>query len=107
MMFSAAQFYSHMAVALQLLALVAGVYLLSRACSPDFACQKLGKIVGGFVVIVSILSMLCVGYLSYRRYSMEKQMMRMPKMWQHPPLEQMMPPDGGGEQKSPPKSGGK
>ena len=59
-------FHTHMALALQFIALVSGVLLLNKASAEGFFCKKTGKIIGGFVVIATILSIVCTLYLSIR-----------------------------------------
>lgn len=86
-------FHTHMALALQLIALVAGLFLVSKACAGEFFCKKTGKILGGFVVIVSLLSTVCILYLSINTcYQKNRHMHQMGPMmekgaWQHPPVD--------------------
>ena len=108
--FQAQSFQTHIALALQLIALVSGILLINKASSPDFFCKKTGKIVGGFVAIVSILSILCIGYLGIKRCCLREKGMAPPMMpsgWQHPPLDTPMgmPSEPGGGLKMP-KPGG-
>lgn len=94
-------FQAHAALALQLIALVSGVLLINKAFGADFFCKKTGKIIGGIVVLVSILSVICIGFLSIKRCCRNERgmMPSMPSHWQHPPMgtseEMPLPPDAG------------
>lgn len=80
-------FQPHMALALEMIALVSGVLLVNKAASQaDFFCKKTGKIVGGAVMLLSILSILCTLYLTYRNYQTGKGMMQ---HWTHPAMGNM------------------
>ena len=59
-------FKAHTAFALGLIALVAGTYLLARAGKEDMCCKAFAKIIGTVVVILSILSVLCTAFYSFR-----------------------------------------
>lgn len=85
-------FHTHIALALQLIALVSGVLLINKAAAADFFCKKTGKIVGGFVVLVALLSIVCIATLSFKRccHKGEQPMPRMPSSWQHPPIDMPM-----------------
>ena len=76
-------FHTHMALALQMLALVSGVLLSNKACSDGFFCKKTGKIIGGFVTLAMILSILCTFYLSLKSCCHKDEM----SGWHHPPIE--------------------
>ena len=78
-------FYTHIALALQLIALVSGILLINKASSEGFFCKKTGKIVGGLVAIVSILSIVCIVTLTVKRCCHREKGMS-PMMWQHPPM---------------------
>lgn len=85
-------FQIHAALALQLIALVSGILLINKAHTTEFFCKKTGKIVGGFVAIVAILSMLCIGYLGIKRCcsagrGMKPPMPAVPSDWKHPPMD--------------------
>ena len=79
---------THIAIALQLIALVSGVLLINKASTTEFFCKKTGKIVGGFVAIVSILSILCIGYNSIKKgcHSCGGKG-TVDSTWQHPSLD--------------------
>ncbi|HSA60020.1 MAG TPA: hypothetical protein VLJ37_10095 [bacterium] len=85
-------FQTHIALALQLIALVSGVLLINKAASTDFFCKKTGKIVGGFVVLAALLSIVCIATLSFKRccHEEERSMPHMPSNWQHPPIDMPM-----------------
>lgn len=80
-------FHTHIALALQFIALVSGVLLLNKACGEGFFCKKTGKIAGGFVVIATILSLICTFYLGIKRCCDRDSM----KGWQHPSMEMPAP----------------
>lgn len=82
-----AAFHAHIALALQLIALVAGCILLAKACASDFPCKKSGKIFGGFVIIVALLSTICILYISISGCLNKNPMFKSMK-WHHPPIEQ-------------------
>ncbi len=85
-------FHTHMALALQMLALVSGVLLFNKASSESFFCKKTGKIIGGLVTITMILSILCTFYLSIRSCCHKSEMGE----WQHPSMETpTLPPPAG------------
>ena len=68
-------FHAQTSLAVQLIALVAGLFLLNKACSAGFFCKKTGKFFGGLVVILSLLLITCTLYLSIGqccRYSLDK-----------------------------------
>ena len=112
-------FHAHMAAALNLIALVSGALLLNKACQEGFFCKKTGKVLGGLVVVVSLLSLLCIGYLSLKRcchlgddrddremgMSLGGSGMEMPKGWHHPPIDNMptLPSEATPEAKPAPK----
>lgn len=75
---------AHAAIALNLIALVSGLLLLNKACGTEFFCKKTGKFFGGLVVIVSLLSILCLGYLCYQKSCARPGTGS--GMWQHPPM---------------------
>lgn len=107
MMNNMAAFHVHAVIALNLIALVSGTLLLNKACQEGFFCKKTGKTLGGLVVVVSILSLLCIGYLSIKKCCHRGEdsdemgmslgghnMMGMPKGnlpegWRHPPIDNM------------------
>jgi len=76
-------FHMHAALALQFIALVSGVLLFNKACGEGFFCKKTGKIIGGFVTIASILSILCSFYLGIKRCCDKDAI----KGWHHPTME--------------------
>lgn len=49
-------------IAVSLLSLVAGSFLLMKVCKEDVCCKLFYKIVGYAVVIISILLIICGGY---------------------------------------------
>lgn len=112
---NAVPFHAHAAVALNLIALVSGTLLLNKACQEGFFCKKTGKVLGGLVVVVSLLSLLCIGYLSLKRccHRGDTEMgmgiggsgMEMPKGWQHPSIDNMpgLPSEASPEAKPAPK----
>jgi hypothetical protein len=59
-------FSANLALALGLIALVCGTYLLARAGGEEMCCKGFAKVVGTVVVILSILSILCTGFYSFR-----------------------------------------
>lgn len=83
---------THIALALQLIALVSGILLINKAHTTDFFCKKTGKIIGGFVAIVSILSVLCIGYHSFKKGCCNKHRGTdaIDSTWQHPPFDSPM-----------------
>ncbi|MFH1830640.1 MAG: hypothetical protein ABH871_07685 [Pseudomonadota bacterium] len=110
-------FQINMAIALSLIALVAGMYLLMKVwkeqmcCKEEMCCKVFAKIVGYVVVIVSILIFLCSSFhgvlyitgvdigcgMGGKWY--KKDMMHN-KMMMHSPRIKMMQPQEA-EQKSP------
>lgn len=97
-----AQFQSHIALALEMIALVSGFLLFNKAAQEGFFCKKTGKTLGGFVVIVSVLSIVCTLYLSYKNYRMKSMggMMRPHSMMNMPGMPSMpMPGNQGGDAK--------
>ena len=124
MMNSPIQFHAHIAVALNLIALVSGTLLLNKASQEGFFCKKTGKTLGGLVVVVSLLSLLCIGYLSLKKcchqgdtgtgmgsgmslggMGMGMGAAEMPKGWHHPPIDNMpaLPEEPTPEPKTAPK----
>lgn len=87
-------FIAHIALSLELIALVAGVILLSKAAKDELFCKTTGKIIGGFVVVVSLLSVVCTAYLTIRRCCDRDEMKSM-RMMHHPSmgLPQPTPPE--------------
>lgn len=59
-------FKANLALAVGLIALVSGTYLLARAGKEEMCCKAFAKIIGTIVVILSILSLLCTGLYSFR-----------------------------------------
>lgn len=83
-------FYSftpHIAVFLGLIALAFGYQVMHQAKS-DACCGKWGKFVGIFVSIVSLLGILCVGYLSISKCCG----MKKDAGWMEKHMEMMTPP---------------
>lgn len=80
-------FNAHIALALALIALVAGCFIFTKACAEGYCCKALAKIVGVIVMILAILSTICILYLSIQRCCKEKPPI-MPPSWHHPPTEQ-------------------
>ena len=80
-------FQPHMALALAMIALVSGVLLFNKAATQaDFFCKKTGKTVGGLVMVLSVLSILCTLYLTCRNYRAGRGMMQ---HWSHPAMPGM------------------
>ncbi len=84
-------FQVHSALALTLLALAAGVVLMGKSCSGDSCCNKFSKVAGGFIVVVSLLSAICILYLSTRSCPFSSckfgsNCERGNIGWQHPPI---------------------
>ncbi|MBI2343761.1 MAG: hypothetical protein HYV02_05475 [Deltaproteobacteria bacterium] len=100
-------FHAHSALALSLLALIAGAVLCGKSCTEQSGCQKMGKILGGFVMLLSLFSTICILYLSIMacyqknggammgcdrcaKHGMQHgdyhQGMQLPEGWKHPPL---------------------
>ncbi|MDO8644305.1 MAG: hypothetical protein Q7S00_04980 [bacterium] len=77
-------FQAHSAFALTLLSLVAGFWLLSKAKAGECACNKTGKIFGGLVILLSLLSLLCLSYMMVKNCCQKP----MPQGWRHPPIEE-------------------
>ncbi|MBI2067712.1 MAG: hypothetical protein HYT77_06850 [Deltaproteobacteria bacterium] len=84
----------HVALALQFIALVSGVLLLNKACGDGFFCKKTGKIIGGFVTIATILSILCLSYIGIKRCC-HKGDAGSYEGWHHPPVEAPGLPEAG------------
>jgi len=61
-------FGANTAFATSLIALAAGTALLLWASQSEACCKGFGKVVGYFVVVASILSLLCVSYNSLKRW---------------------------------------
>lgn len=55
-------FMADAAFALELLALVAGTYLLITACKDGVPCKAFVKFISYFVIVASILVMLCTSF---------------------------------------------
>jgi len=88
-------FQTHIALALQLIALVSGVLLINKASGADFFCKKTGKIVGGFVALAALLSIICILTLSFKRCCHREDRFTpstpsMPSNWQHPAIDMPM-----------------
>ncbi len=86
-------FIVHITLSLELIALVAGVILLSKAAKDELFCKTTGKILGGFVVVASLLSIICTAYLSIRRCCDRDQMkpMMQQMMMHHPQMDLPQP----------------
>ena len=57
----------HVAVALALLSLAAGYFCNAKSNSVDCPTgKKCGKIVGSFIMLVSVLLLVCLGYRCYQ-----------------------------------------
>lgn len=52
----------HGVMALELLALVAGMMLLQKVCSAEVCCRLFFKIVAYFVIVVSMLMIVCTAW---------------------------------------------
>ncbi|MDO8461494.1 MAG: hypothetical protein Q7S98_01395 [Deltaproteobacteria bacterium] len=82
-------FHTHTAIAINMIALVSGVLLLNKSCSPDFFCKKTGKIVGGLVSLIAILSIGCIAYHSMKTCCQKGEMKT--DAWRHPAIEAPAP----------------
>ena len=61
-----ASFAPHIAVFLGLIAFGFGFWICQQAkASPH--CPKLGKFIGGLIALVSLLGLLCIGYLTIKK----------------------------------------
>ena len=83
-------FLTHIALALQLLAFVAGFLLVAKACTEGFFCKKSGKVVGVIVMIIAFASIVCISYLSFvakKDYPFGHKRPGMRGMKWHPPIE--------------------
>jgi hypothetical protein len=58
-------FEMKMAYALELIALVAGVFLLLRACGAEACCRLFARIVAWFVIAVSAILIICTAWHNY------------------------------------------
>ena len=86
MMHEMMPFHTHMALALEMIALVSGVLLLNKACAEGFFCKKTGKTIGTLVLVLSLLAMVCTLYLSISKYCQKSDKAG----WMHPHMGQMM-----------------
>lgn len=59
-------FLADTAFAVELLALVAGTFLLVRISGQEVCCKTFGKVVAYFTIVASILAMLCTFYYTAR-----------------------------------------
>ena len=59
-------FFAEMAIAVELIALVAGTLLLAYACKEGVGCKAFAKAIAYIVIVISILSLLFTGYYSLR-----------------------------------------
>lgn len=59
-------FQADTAFAAELLALVAGTFLLTWVAKQEVCCKTFGKVVAYFAIVASILGMLCTGYYTLR-----------------------------------------
>lgn len=58
---------AHVAISLALLALAAGFLCCAKAqCTEMACCKKLGKFVGGFIMIIAALVLVCLGWKCYQ-----------------------------------------
>lgn len=80
-------FHAHSALALSLIALVAGCFLLSKACAGECFCKTTGKIIGSLVILVSLLSSLCIGYLTVKQCCKRGGHGNQMNKWEHPPMD--------------------
>lgn len=99
-MFHMASFQSHIALALECIALVSGVLLFNKAAQEGFFCKKTGKTFGGLVIIIALLSIACTLFLTVKNYRAKD----MGGMMRHSPMMQMqgmpnmpLPPKGDGK----------
>ena len=76
-------FQSHSSLALQMIALVSGLLLFNKAATTEFFCKKTGKVLGGLVVVVSLLLMICTFTLTIRGWCNQKGC----PTWHHPQTE--------------------
>lgn len=60
---------SMMLVALAMLSLVAGMFLLMKACKEDVCCKAFHKIVAYVVIVLSMLIVICGVYKTVWKYS--------------------------------------
>lgn len=88
-------FVSHIALALTLIAAVAGCFLLSKSCSEGAVCKKTGTVVGILVLILTLLSTVCIIYHTATRcdkgcYKKQKALHHSLPMegWKHPPIDE-------------------
>jgi len=58
-----------MLVAVSMLSLVAGMFLLMKACREEVCCKSFHKVVAYAVIVISMLLILCGGYRSITGYS--------------------------------------
>lgn len=59
-------FQADTAFAGELIALVAGTFLLAWVTKQEVCCKTFGKVVAYFTIVASILGMLCTGYYTLR-----------------------------------------
>lgn len=86
-------FHAHSALALSLIALVAGCLLLSKACAGECFSKTTGKILGGLVILISLGSAACIGYLAIKQCC-NRSTHQMNK-WEHPPMDMSNMPGHG------------
>ena len=80
-------FHTHMALAVQLLALAAGYFIFCRACeetscATTSCCRWAGKVVGGVILLLTTLSIVCTLYISIR--SCKDKEFCTKHFWRHP-----------------------
>lgn len=59
-------FIADMAIAFELIALVAGTALLAYACKEGIGCKAFVKAIAYITIVLSALTILCTGYYSLR-----------------------------------------
>jgi hypothetical protein len=98
------------AIALSMLSLVAGTFLLVKTCKEEMCCRWFPKIVAYVVIVISVLMILCGGYWRIVKwghhgwgYGRGKAMMKgmspeqMKVMMKDCPMMKMMQEKGGEE----------
>jgi len=76
-------YQAHIAGGLALLALVAGTWLLVRVCHQEVCCRWFVKVVGIFVITLSLLMLACNAWHSFLFWKMGAD--KMPWMGAHGP----------------------
>lgn len=91
-----------MSFAVELIALVMGAKLLMKACKEEVCCKLFYKIIGYFVVIVSMILILCTAFQGYKMMDRkgEGSMMGMHhKMMMDPAMHEKMMKEMEGHEK--------